>query len=46
MSDFRAYYIGWKNDVAALVAEVERLEGQVAEEAKEAMKRLASVMTS
>ena len=45
MSDFRAYYLGWKNDVAKLVAEVKRLEGQAEEEAKDAMQRLASVMT-
>jgi len=46
MSDFRAYYIGWKNDVARLVAEVERLADQADGEAKDAMKRLASVMTT
>ncbi len=46
MSDFRAYYVGWKNDVATLVAEVQRLESQADDEAKDAMKRLASVMTS
>jgi hypothetical protein len=46
MSDFRAYYIGWKNDVATLVAEVERLGNQGDDEAKDAMKRLASVMTT
>jgi hypothetical protein len=46
MSDFRAYYLGWKNDVARLVAEVERLGNQADDEAKDAMKRLASVMTT
>jgi hypothetical protein len=46
MSDFRAYYIGWKNDVAKLVAEVQRLEDQAADEAKDAMERLVSVITA
>jgi hypothetical protein len=45
MSDFRAYYLGWKDDVATLVAEIKRLESNATEEATDAMRRLASVMT-
>jgi hypothetical protein len=46
MSDFRAYYIGWKNDVAKVVAELQRLRAQVDDEGRDAMERLAVAMTA